>query len=61
MIWTKIKNVEFIKSTVCLLSAYYKDGIGPKALVIAEDNCVHIADPFDLSLPTDEYNKIFAE
>lgn len=61
MIWTKYENDKQVKRIVCFLSAYYKDGIGPRALVVCKDNQVHEVDPYDLSLPTAEYNKIFAE
>lgn len=61
MIWIKYENNDLVKKDVYFLSAYYKDGIGARALVICKDNRVHEVDPYDLSLPTTEYNKVFAE
>lgn len=61
MIWTTYEGKNIVKKTVCFLSAFYRPGDGVKALVVKEDNEVHEVDPNDLSLPVDEYNKIFAE
>jgi len=61
MLWSTIENHRAVKKTVCFLSAFYKLGDGIRALVVGEDNRVHEVNPVDLSLPVNEYNKIFAE
>ena len=43
------------------LSTFYMNYDGVRALVVTEDNQVHEVNPYDLSLPTAEYNKIFTE
>ena len=61
MIWTTYENQKIAKKIVYFLSAFYMPGDGVRALVVTEDNQVHEVNPYDLSLPTAEYNKIFAE
>jgi hypothetical protein len=61
MTYTTIENHRAVRKTVCFLSAFYMPGDGVKALVVGEDNKTHEVNPADLSLPVDEYNKIFAE
>ena len=61
MILTKYENQTLVKKDVYFLSAFYRPGEGARALVINNDNTAQEVDPYTLSLPTAEYNKIFAE
>lgn len=61
MIWTTYENQKIAKKIVYFLSAFFMPCEGARALVVTEDNQVHEVNPYDLSLPTTEYNKIFAE
>lgn len=61
MIWTTYENKEIVKKIVYFLSTFYTNCDGVRALVVTEDNQVHEVNPYDLSLPTAEYNKIFTE
>lgn len=61
MIWTTYENQKIAKKTVYFLSAFFMPCEGVRALIVTEDNQVHEVNPYDLSLSTTEYNKIFAE
>ena len=61
MIYTHFDSEKIVNEIVYFMSAYYKPGDGVKAIVICDDNVVHEISIDKLSLPTDEYNKIFAE
>ena len=60
MIWTKYDD-EYTPHTevVCFLSIAFIPNKGPRAYVVGKDNAVFTVDPYDLSLPADEYNRIF--
>ena len=61
MIYTHFNGNDIVNEVVYFMSAYYRPGDGVKAIVICDDNVVHEISIDKLSLPTDEYNKIFAE
>lgn len=61
MILTTYKNQKIAKKIVYFISAFFIPCEGVRALVVTEDNELHEVDPYALSLPTAEYNKIFTE
>lgn len=61
MILTKYENQTLVKKDVYFLSAFFMPCEGVRALVINDNNQVQEVDPYSLSLPTTEYNKIFTE
>ncbi len=61
MILTTYENQKIAKKIVYFLSVFYRNNDGAIALVVTEDNNVIEVNPYDLSMPTAEYNKIFAE
>lgn len=61
MIWTTYEGENIVKKTVLFVSAFYRPGDGVQALIITDDNIMHETSPWNLSLPINEYNKIFAE
>lgn len=61
MIWTTYENQAIVKKDVYFLSAFFMPCEGVRAIVVTEDNQVHEVNPYDLTLSTAEYNKIFTK